>query len=331
MNEKIDFILVKRPSSALEKVAPGAKRVLSDMVADALVLAKKEQSALTAAKFRIGDYEWCEPDYSQIMLWARSLKLNPPEVLDRLLNGKRAQWEPAWAETKFDKGKLLKIHWDFDLLPLKILEWVDGLITTHLSFYFNGSPSSYTNRSLNLNLPNLTHLHSPSLSANYFDLSLVPNLEVFDCFGNNLKELDLSKNLRVTYLHCSCNALEHLILPQPSALVSLSCSNNKLSVLDLSGAIDLEGIGCDANKLLSLDLSGVPKLKRLSCTRNEIAKLDLSMVPLLESLICYSNRLEFLDVRSLRHLKICHWESVLGEPNNCVIPRLIQRLDQHFE
>jgi tetratricopeptide (TPR) repeat protein len=42
MNEKNDFALVPRPSSAVEKAAPGAKRILSGMVADALALRNKQ-------------------------------------------------------------------------------------------------------------------------------------------------------------------------------------------------------------------------------------------------------------------------------------------------
>jgi DNA-binding NarL/FixJ family response regulator len=41
MSKKSDFALVPRPPSALEKAEPGAKRVLSGMVADTLALAKK--------------------------------------------------------------------------------------------------------------------------------------------------------------------------------------------------------------------------------------------------------------------------------------------------
>ena len=41
MNENGKFALVKRPSSAIEKAAPGAKRILSGMIADAHALAKK--------------------------------------------------------------------------------------------------------------------------------------------------------------------------------------------------------------------------------------------------------------------------------------------------
>jgi DNA-binding NtrC family response regulator len=41
MNEKDNFALVPRPPGALEKAAPGAKRILSGIVADTLALAKK--------------------------------------------------------------------------------------------------------------------------------------------------------------------------------------------------------------------------------------------------------------------------------------------------
>lgn len=40
MNEKNDFAMVPRPPTAIEKAEPGAKRVLSSMVADAFALAK---------------------------------------------------------------------------------------------------------------------------------------------------------------------------------------------------------------------------------------------------------------------------------------------------
>jgi CheY-like chemotaxis protein len=45
MNEKNNFALVPRPPGALEKAEPGAKRILSGMVADTLALAKKEPPA----------------------------------------------------------------------------------------------------------------------------------------------------------------------------------------------------------------------------------------------------------------------------------------------
>jgi hypothetical protein len=41
MNETNNSALVPRPPRAIEKAEPGAKRILSDMVADALALAKQ--------------------------------------------------------------------------------------------------------------------------------------------------------------------------------------------------------------------------------------------------------------------------------------------------
>jgi response regulator RpfG family c-di-GMP phosphodiesterase len=42
MNEKNNFALVRKPLSAVEKTAPRAKRILSGIAADALVLARKK-------------------------------------------------------------------------------------------------------------------------------------------------------------------------------------------------------------------------------------------------------------------------------------------------
>ena len=51
MNEKTDYALVPRPPSALEKAEPGARRILSSMVADTLALARKEKP--TKPVFRV--------------------------------------------------------------------------------------------------------------------------------------------------------------------------------------------------------------------------------------------------------------------------------------
>jgi hypothetical protein len=39
-----DFALVRKPASAVEKAAPGAKRILSGMVADALAIRTRKRS-----------------------------------------------------------------------------------------------------------------------------------------------------------------------------------------------------------------------------------------------------------------------------------------------
>jgi hypothetical protein len=53
MNEKDKFALVPRPPTALEKTEPGAKRILTGMVADTLVLAHKAADAETWYKLHV--------------------------------------------------------------------------------------------------------------------------------------------------------------------------------------------------------------------------------------------------------------------------------------
>ena len=54
MKEKNDFALVRRPSSAVERVEPGAKRILAGLVADTLALAKKEPPAKPVFRVLMG-------------------------------------------------------------------------------------------------------------------------------------------------------------------------------------------------------------------------------------------------------------------------------------
>ena len=169
MDEKNNFALVPRPPGALETVKPGAKRVLSSMVADTLALVPKEKDVSLSRKFRIGDYEWREPDYRQILLWAKALSMEPQEVIRRLLTGKRSQ---NWNDTIFADGSLVKVNWDFELLPIEMFEWVDRLVMTHLAF--SSPPEKMPN--LALRLPLLTHLSFTGFRFNKLDLSAVPKL-----------------------------------------------------------------------------------------------------------------------------------------------------------
>jgi hypothetical protein len=184
MNEKNDLALVRRPPSALEKAEPGAKRILSGMVADALALADEKQTAPAVAKFRIGDYEWCEPDYRQILLWAKALRVKPEVFIERLRTGTRLTGEP-WKETRFSGGRLVGINWDFPLLPLENLEWVEGLRTTHLSFYTDFERSGNI-PALGSALPDLTHLDCHRLCTARLDLSRTPKLVHLYCSYNRL-------------------------------------------------------------------------------------------------------------------------------------------------
>jgi hypothetical protein len=306
---------------------------------------------LAGARFRIGDSEWREPDYRQILLWAKALVLEPVEVIQELLtinerwrNEAEAEGEIAEEAPIFEDGAIVKVYWDFELLPLENFEWVEGLTIRELVFSFCPQRAS----TLALNLPYLEHLVCNSVDLTELDLSEVPRLTSLHCDGNKLTTLDLSKvplltTLNCTYnpideldlssvpmlaeLHCQSCRLTKLDLSQIPILKVLDCTNNKLTELNLSGATQMSDLGCGGNQLTKLDLSGAPKLNSLNCWDNRITELDLSHVPMVETLNCIGNKLEVLDITAQQNLKVLYYFHVQALDAR---PRLIQRPDQHF-
>ena len=125
--------LIPLPDASLALARPEGERVLSEMLSDTLALARGEPLR------KIGEYEWCEPDYRQILLWAEQLALEPEEVIRRLLDTTSLSWDLVegqedWQPTTFCDGRIVKLNWDLELLPLKVFEWVDGLEIEYLRF-----------------------------------------------------------------------------------------------------------------------------------------------------------------------------------------------------
>lgn len=290
MNEKKEKALVPRSPIAIEKAVPSVKRILSGMVADTLVLVSKEQHAPVAKKFRIGKYEWCEPDYRQILIWAEETGLEPGEVIRCLHNysdldhyhriaGSNPYEVPFFKRLHFADGKLLKVSFDLRVLCCRRLQWVNGLEITDLAFL--GGPDASLSALGSLPLERLVSLDCSHLGLTRLNLTQVPQLKELDCPGNQLDELQS---------HC---------VPE---LTHLDCSNNQIFNLDLSRCSKLIRIECDGNRLKSLDLSSALELKYLNCADNQISELDLSSHTNLEEVHCWGNPILFLDIRGLKHL-----------------------------
>ena len=120
------------------------------MVSDALALARSQ----VEATFRIGGYDFRSPDYRQILLWAEALKIAPTMVVQRLestsldLGGGRGK-----ISFQVNNGAILSAVWDFEFLPLRKFEWVEGLSISEMGF--KGS-SETPIENLSIHLP---HLH----------------------------------------------------------------------------------------------------------------------------------------------------------------------------
>ena len=64
------------------------------------------------------------------------------------------------------------------------------------------------------------------------------------CSNNNLTELDVSKNTKLTRLYCSDNNLTKLDVSQNTELTTLNCSDNQLTKLDVSSNESLKTLNC---------------------------------------------------------------------------------------
>ena len=115
------------------------------------------------------------------------------------------------------------------------------------------------------------------------------NLRSLDCFGNKIKELDVSQNTRLEYLNCNQNSLTTLDVSNNTALLELQCAANNLTSLKLSPS--LSTLDCSDNNLSELTLEGLLNLETLDCSNNNLSQLDLSHTTKLKSLRCGTNHL----------------------------------------
>lgn len=128
-------------------------------------------------------------------------------------------------------------------------------------------------------------------------------IEYLNCNGNQLTNLDLSKNTVLKYFYCDNNQLTSLDLSKNTVLEILSSDNNQLTSLDLSKNIALEYLYCISNRLTNLDISKNNKLAELNCFDNRLTKLDVSKNVVLEQLYCSNNQITSLDVSKNTKLK----------------------------
>ncbi|KAK3582387.1 hypothetical protein CHS0354_023931 [Potamilus streckersoni] len=142
----------------------------------------------------------------------------------------------------------------------------------------------------------LTTLNCIGNQLKTLDVSKNVNLTRLDCSVNQLQTLDVSKNVNLTGLDCYINQLQTLDVSKNVNLTTLYCSDNQLQTLDVSKNVNLTWLGCYNNQLQTLDVSGAVNLTGLSCSGNQLQTLDVSKNVNLTGLRCYNNQLQTLDV-----------------------------------
>ncbi len=81
-----------------------------------------------------------------------------------------------------------------------------------------------------------------------------------ECYDNDLKSLDLSRNNHLFTIDCHKNQLESLTLGEQTCLRTLFCYDNQLTELNVTGCPALCGIRCHINHLTYLNVSNCPSL-----------------------------------------------------------------------
>ena len=129
-----------------------------------------------------------------------------------------------------------------------------------------------------------------------------------DCSGNELEELNLSKNIALKGLKCQNNALTSLDVSNNPALTEFICNNNLLTSLDVSKNTVLYGIDCSNNLLTSLDFSNNTALQFLHCYMNQLTSINVSNNTELKYLFCNNNQLTSIDISNNTELQylFCH-------------------------
>ena len=153
---------------------------------------------------------------------------------------------------------------------------------------------------------NLENLDCAENQITDLDISKNTKLTSLYCKSNNLKKLDLTNNTALKFLDCSYNQLENVNFSVNQELESLYCSGNKIKTLDLSNNTNLQRLGCSSNEVRNLDLSANGKLVSVSCGDNGMESLNITSNTMLQELFCNNNKLKKLDVthnQMLGHLE----------------------------
>ena len=336
MNKPNHLPAVVPASGGALTTTPGTQRIATRMADDLLAVAHSRERALAAQRhYRIGKYDFREPDHAQIQRWARMLGMGPEAVVEWLDGCKQKCEDGDEIElTSFhvQNGSIVSLAWDFSKFPLTDWAWIDGLKIEKLGII--GSPPDNhlppLPRSLIalfcmgcglsrldlVGVPMLEKLRCGYNKLTHLDLSPVPSLDELWCFDNKLSELELTYTPGLVWLECGANELTQLNLACVEDLVFLECGANGLTSLDITPLLaldvlwcaqnmlteldlsnsDLRGLDCGCNQLTHLDLTPVPGLTKLDCSCNYLTDLDLTPVSGLTDLSCWSNQLTNLDM-----------------------------------
>lgn len=275
--------------------------VADRMVVELLDLARRYSTKNYRKKVRLGSVDLCEPDYAQIVNWAKRLGYEPASLITYIMSFR----DPEGNMSRLVDGALSELVWNGEL-PLERFNWEDGLQIEKLTIT-NRMPSEYAKDQL----LSLKRLNAVGLDLSEIDLSPFPNLETLRCAENLLSQLNLASIPNLIYLDCSTNEIYELDLSKVPNLKVLDCASNMLEQLSIKSVPLLEEVCCSRNQIFDLDAAENLSLVSLDCEWNYIENLRLPLHGRLKQLVCGTNSLQTLDLSSCDNL-----ESLWCQRNN---------------
>jgi len=97
----------------------------------------------------------------------------------------------------------------------------------------------------------------------YADIKEIRDLEVSNSQITNLEGIEYFSSLQI--LNCGGNGLTNLDVSQNSELEKLNCPDNKLKQLNISQNTNLQVLVCNSNQFTSLNVSQNVRLRSLYC------------------------------------------------------------------
>ena len=98
------------------------------------------------------------------------------------------------------------------------------------------------------------------------------NLKKVEFLYNNVSNIDVSRNTKLTHLSASFNLLTKIDISKNHELTWLSCNGNKLNKLDVSNNPELLHLYCGSNELMTIDLHNNVKIGSMSIGNQNIYK-----------------------------------------------------------
>jgi hypothetical protein len=175
---------------------------------------------------------------------------------------------------------------------LKIVKWGRD---EYNEWVLSGSPENTKVTHLDISQSNIT---------GSFVLNNLPNLQILDCYRNQITTIEGLDLPNLQKLYCSDNqitTIEGLQLPK---LQILYCHYNQITTIEGLQLLKLQELYCNGNQITEIEGLNLSNLQILYCFENQITTIEGLELPNLQYLNCSSNQITEIEGLKLPNLQV---------------------------